>query len=585
MKYKSVLILCLNNSIGGVSTRMEGEINGFIDQGVDVHILGDEQVEDCSYVTNPRVKSVVITELNACNTVDSIIKVLNQAESMIANNDIEFIYSHHPDMYLISAIAAQRMKIPFMITIHGIGFHLFNNPFQHFILKQFVYPYASLVTCMSPALTTISEFFVPDTNLHLYHNLVNTERFRPECLEEVNNVKNGWLIVSRLGAEKIGGIVKLVEYAYRAGVSQVSIAGDGGPLLIERFKKLLSQAGISDFVNFLGPRKDIHDLMHQYSVVAGVDRVVLEAGSSMKPVCILGYNGGIKGFLKPNNFRKLAYTNFCGRDLPDLTLQEFIEEENNVDSIDLKEIRDLIIESYSEVDKWKQNVAEYLTHLQYKENKYIQAMYDLMCFYNLPIEGQIYNSIIFKNHVVGELLKHNSNQQTYEKFLQELDNKQSFIHPHQYAIKAATIRVSDSVIEGDVLFYSDESLLLDDGVLVNLDSYVKASHGHKLRVRISAMTYEKNHDINPILLSISFKDPSNGRSLDKVNLQGLTLSADKSIGYFQYVKLKNFMTEFSYDIEVKDGSEVSELKILKWRSKPGENMLISKIKIEAFNLD
>lgn len=582
MKYKSVLILCLNNSIGGVSTRMEGEINGFIDQGVDVHILGDEQVEDCSYVTNPRVKSVVITELNACNTVDSIIKVLNQAESMIANNDIEFIYSHHPDMYLISAIAAQRMKIPFMITIHGIGFHLFNNPFQHFILKQFVYPYASLVTCMSPALTTISEFFVPDTNLHLYHNLVNTERFRPECLEEVNNVKNGWLIVSRLGAEKIGGIVKLVEYAYRAGVSQVSIAGDGGPLLIERFKKLLSQAGISDFVNFLGPRKDIHDLMHQYSVVAGVDRVVLEAGSSMKPVCILGYNGGIKGFLKPNNFRKLAYTNFCGRDLPDLTLQEFIEEENNIDLIDLKEIRGLIVENYNEADKWKQNVAEYLTHLQYKENKYIQAMYDLMCFYNLPIEGQIYSSSIFEKHVIGELLEYGGDKEVYKKYLKELENNKAFVHPHEYAIKAATIRVSDSVIDGDIIFSRDESVLVNDGVMVKLDSYVKAPHGHRLQVTIRAMTYAKVHDENPMLMAVSFRNPMNGASLSKVNVRGLSLSSNKDIGYFEYIKLQSYMTDFVYEIEIRDGSEVSELRLVKWRPKPGENMLIESIKIQVF---
>lgn len=583
MKYKSVLILCLNNSIGGVSTRMEGEINGFIDQGVDVHILGDEQVKDCSYVTNPHVKNVVITELNACNTVDSIIKVLNQAESMIAKNGIDFIYSHHPDMYLISAIAAQRMKIPFMVTIHGIGFHLFNNPFQHFILKHFVYPYASLVTCMSPALTTISKFVVPDTNLHLYHNLVNTERFRPKSLEKVDNVKNGWLIVSRLGAEKIGGIVKLVEYAYRAGVSQVSIAGDGGPLLIERFKNLLSQAGIPDFVNFLGPRKDIHDLMHQYSVVAGVDRVVLEAGSSMKPVCILGYNGGIKGFLKPNNFKKLAYTNFCGRDLPDLSLQEFIEEVNNIDAIDLKEIRNLIVADYSEANKWKQNVAEYLTHLQYKENNYIQAMYDLMCFYNLPIEGQIYSSPIFKKHVVGELLEYGGDKEVYKKYLKELDNGKIFVHPHEYAIKAATIRVSDSVIDGDIIFSRDESVLVDDSVIVQLDSYVKAPHGHRLQVTIRAMTYAKVHDENPMLMSVSFRNPVNRVALIKVNVNGLSLSPNKEIGYFEYVKLQSYMTEFVYDIEVKDGSEISELKLLKWRPKPGENMLIESIEVQVFN--
>ncbi|MGP5407679.1 glycosyltransferase family 4 protein [Psychrobacter celer] len=582
MKYKSVLILCLNNSIGGVSTRMEGEVNGFIDQGVDVHILGDEQVKDCSYVKNPRVKSVIITELKACNTVEAIIRVLSQAESMIAKNGIDFIYSHHPDMYLISAIAAQRMKIPFMVTIHGIGFHLFNNPFQHFILKHFVYPYASLVTCMSPALTTISKFLVPDTNLRLYHNLVNTERFSPQAVEEVKVVTDGWLVVSRLGAEKIGGIVKLVEYAYRAGVSRVSIAGDGGPLLVERFKKLLSQAGISDFVTFLGPRKDIHSLMHQYSVVAGVDRVVLEAGSSMKPVCILGYNGGIKGFLTADNFKNLAYTNFCGRDLPDLSLQEFIEEVNNIDSINLEAIRNLILDSYSETHIWKQNVSEYISHLHYKENTYIQAMYDLMCFYELPIEGQVYSSPIFKKHVVGELLEYGGDKEVYKKYLKELENKQVFVHPHEYAIKAATIRVSDSVIDGDIIYSRDESVLVNDGVIVELDSYVKAPHGHRLHVTIRAMTYAKVHDENPMLMAVSFRNPMNGASLSKVNVSGLSLSSNKDIGYFEYIKLQSYMTDFVYEIEIKDGSEVSELRLVKWRPKPGENMLIESIKIQVF---
>ena len=584
MKHNSVLIVCLNSSIGGVSTRMEGEVNAFIDKGVDVYILGDERVKECSYATNPRVKQVKIADLGECNTVDKIIAALNHVESMILENNISFIYSHHPDMYFISAIASQRLKIPFIITLHGIGFHLFNNPFQHFVLRNFVYPYASLVTCMSPALTTISQIYAPDTNLRLYHNLVNTERFNPKNAEDIDYVDERWLIVSRIDAEKFAGLVKFIEYAYRAGIPGVVIAGDGG--LVDKLKQLLSEADIVDYVTFLGARKDIHKIMHKYSAVAGVDRVVLEAGSSMKPVCILGYNGGIKGFLKAENFGRLAYTNFCGRDLPDLTLNDFVSEVNKIEQIDLFEIRNIIEKDYSETDKWPENVGEYLTYLEFKENKDIQVLYDLMCFYNKPIEGQVYNSPIFKKYIIKDiLLRKNRNSMTeYQEFLGFVENSGSFVKPHSYAIRDSRIKIADSVNEGEVVFSSEEGLYLNDGVFVELESYLKANYGHKVTINIRAMTHDKDHDVNPMIMSVVFKNKNSNQDTKKHKIEGLSLSGNENIGYFKYVPLKNFMWEFSFTFIVKDSSEINEIKFMKWDCKEHEKIFIEEISVEMFNL-
>lgn len=583
MKHNSVLIVCLNSSIGGVSTRMEGEVNAFIDRGVDVYILGDERVKECSYATNPRVKQVKIADLGECNTVDNIITALDHVESLILENNISFIYSHHPDMYFISAIASQRLKIPFMITLHGIGFHLFNNPFQHFILRNFVYPYASLVTCMSPALTTISRIYAPDTNLRLYHNLVNTERFNPAHADSTDSIDERWLIVSRIDAEKFPGLVKFIEYAYRAGVPGVVIAGDGG--LVDKLKQLISEAGIIDYVTFLGARKDIHELVHRYSAVAGVDRVVLEAGSSMKPVCVLGYNGGIKGFLKPDNFKRLAYTNFCGRDLPDLDLNDFIAEVNEVESIDLTKIRSMIEEDYSEVDKWPQNVGEYLTYLEFKENKDIQVLYDLMCFYNKPIEGQIYTSAVFKKYIVKDILLHNDRDLTaeYQEFLGWLENSGSFVKPHSYAIRDSKIKIADSVNEGEIVFASDEGVYLNDGVLIELEDYLKANYGHKMKIKIRAMTHDKDHETNPMIMTVAFKASDQHKDAKHRKVEGLSLSENEKIGHFKYVPLKNFMWEFSFDLLIKDSSEVEKIMFTKWQAKEYEEIFIEKIEVQVLN--
>lgn len=583
MKHSSVLIICLNSSIGGVSTRMEGEVNAFINEGVDVYLLGDERVKECSYATNPRVKQVKIADLGDCNTVDKIIEALNHVESMILENDISFIYSHHPDMYFISAIASQRLKVPFMITLHGIGFHLFNNPFQHFILRNFVYPYASLVTCMSPALTTISRIYAPDTNLRLYHNLVNTERFNPVNANDVDFIDERWLIVSRIDAEKFPGLVKFIEYAYRAGIPGVVIAGDGG--LVDKLKQLLSEAGIIDYVAFLGARKDIHELVQRYSAVAGVDRVVLEASSSMKPVCVLGYNGGIKGFLKPNNFSRLAYTNFCGRDLPDLNLNEFVTEVNKIHEIDLAEIRSMIEKDYSETDKWTENVREYLTYLKFKENKEIQVLYDLMCFYNKPIEGQIYTSLIFKKYIVKDLMLRKGKDSTieYQEFLNFLENSGSFVKPHSYAIRDSKIKVADSVNEGELIFSSEEGLYLNDGINIELESYLKANYGHKMKVKIRAMTHDKDHESNPMIISVVFKNDNQSSNPEKRKIEGLSLSENENIGYFKYVPLKNFMWDFDFDLIVKDSSEISEVRLMKWQAKEYEEIFIEKIEVQVFN--
>ena len=580
MKHSSVLIVCLNSSIGGVSTRMEGEVNAFIDKGVDVYLLGDERVKECSYATNPRVKQVKIADLGECNTVDKIIEALNHVESMILENNISFIYAHHPDMYFISAIAAQRLKIPFMMTLHGIGFHVFNNPFQHFILRNFVYPYASLVTCMSPALTTVSSIYAPNTTLRLYHNLVNTTRFIPR---DVESVDPRWLIVSRIDAEKFPGLVKFIEYAYRAGIPGVVIAGDGG--LVDKLKQLLSEAGIVDYVTFLGARKDIHELVHKYSAVAGVDRVVLEAGSSMKPVCILGYNGGIKGFLKADNFRRLAYTNFCGRDLPDLDLNDFVTEVNKVHEIDLIEIRGMIEKDYSETDKWTENVGEYLTYLEFKENKDIQVLYDLMCFYNKPIEGQIYTSPVFKKYIVKDIMarKEKNSATEYQEFLGLLENSGSFVKPHSYAIRDSKIKVADSVNEGELIFSSEEGVYLNDGVNVELESYLKANYGHKIKIKIRAMTHDKDHETNPMIMSVTFKSNAQSNKPEQMKVEGLSLSANEKIGHFKYVPLKNFMWDFNFDIIVKDGSEIKEIRFTKWQAKEYEEIFIEKIEVQVFN--
>ena len=228
-------------------------------------------------------------------SIKSIITASKRLLSIIKDEDITVIHTHHRMAAFYVALLGLYKKTYFICTAHNT----FTNKR---LLTRFAYKHANIVACGEMVKKNLRTFFkLKGEQITVIHNAVKT--FKGPVIEDeliCNLHKEGYYIVGNIGrlSEQKG-----LEYYIRAIPAVIErhpktyflIIGDGEDK--GKLKELVSSLGLEDSVSFLGYRTDIQNLMSQIDLVVlsslweGLPLTPIEAFSVGKTIVATDVDG------------------------------------------------------------------------------------------------------------------------------------------------------------------------------------------------------------------------------------------------------------------------------------------------------
>jgi GT2 family glycosyltransferase/glycosyltransferase involved in cell wall biosynthesis len=343
---KSILVITEAFTVGGLETHIAGEVAFLSQSGYEVHLAVGKQFK----------RLLLPTQLASLTTglafgpeasVSDLISTVDKLRQLIRLNSITLIHAHPFTSLLPGMLAAELENIPFVLTLHGSGsLASCYGPMYDFILKSIILPNAGVIIAVSEDLAQLTSPYVSQENMLVLPNGI--------AIDAEENDSEGcdarWLVVSRLNAARCAGVNDFVNKAKLAGLSGVVIAGDGPAK--EELREKFERDGHADFVEFLGFRADIKQLMQNAAGVAGMGRVVLEAVANKKPVFLIGLDG-VKGLVDEALFLEAASCNFSGKGLGTVSTEKFIRQVEQSKNFDFEPTYNLVKNGFSEKDVWK----------------------------------------------------------------------------------------------------------------------------------------------------------------------------------------------------------------------------------------
>lgn len=336
---KNVLI-CLNKlGIGGVETVVINQTKELIERGYNVIILAEEGI-----YTNIATESGAI----CINFEFKMIGGFNyenseKVKNIIKEYDIGQIHVHQLDCISNIFPAIIETNTPYIAFVHtGI-------PDVYSIFEKYFPGYRAIFSMffnMAEKIIAITES-AKEENKHQY-NIKDDSKYmimRNSIKFDENLIKNEniptkpqkFLIVSRLAEEKKVSLKNAINvfkgYHKLHPETKLTLIG-GGDIADDILKEI---EDIKDSTVFLGERNDVINQMMEHDVVIALDRCILEAISTKRIAILSGYEN-IGGIISNQNIEEASSENFSGRKLKPKTVDEVVEELNNLTSNTIEQI-------------------------------------------------------------------------------------------------------------------------------------------------------------------------------------------------------------------------------------------------------
>ncbi len=239
--------------------------------------------------------------------------VVDRIAAFCRAQDVEVLHVHPFLSLSLGALAAARLRIPYVLTVHGPSNLQATDHGGAFVLGQ-VLEGASRVYCVCRELIDGVRALAPASRLACLPNSVDLVRWPPAT----RDAAGPWAVVARLEDDKVGSVRDALQAlsSLLGARFQARVFGDGAARpALERW---LADQGWGERVRLDGHRDDLaHVLARGFAGVAGMTRVVLEAGALGLPVLLAGYDG-VKGLVQAVEMETLAVCNFSGRGRPPL---------------------------------------------------------------------------------------------------------------------------------------------------------------------------------------------------------------------------------------------------------------------------
>ncbi|MEK5477610.1 glycosyltransferase [Paenibacillus sp. FSL R5-0407] len=228
--------------------------------------------------------------------------VAEMADLMVEEN-IQVVHLHQTPSGLIAALAAERLGIPVVFTVHGMYYP--RNELQDVLSRT-----TAIISVSKPVQSYLQRM---DIDSLLIPNGVDINLFSPSesAARELRN-KLGisedatvLLYASRLAwgkASVCSNFLSASKHLRSSGFPSLEVVVVGGGLQygeLERLKERIHLEAGNSFIHMVGNQDNMPDYYRMSDCVVGTGRVALEAMACAKPVLAAG-NAGYLGWVGPD---------------------------------------------------------------------------------------------------------------------------------------------------------------------------------------------------------------------------------------------------------------------------------------------
>lgn len=238
------------------------------------------------------------------------LRLLSSLKQIFLNEQPDIIHTHGVKANFFGRLAAKKLAIPLVTTVHSILRYDYQNELAFFVasnMEKWTRHLNDQFIAISYSIEdSLLEQGVPKDRISIVHHGIDFDLYsngKSKLREELSLPADAYLIgvVSRLVE------MKGIEYVLEAmptilrdkPTAHLIIVGTGPHE--QALKKLSADLSIEDHVHFVGFRKDIPDCLHSFQCFAsaslseGLGLNVLEAMAASVPVVVTGV-GGILDF-------------------------------------------------------------------------------------------------------------------------------------------------------------------------------------------------------------------------------------------------------------------------------------------------
>ncbi|MBX7114292.1 MAG: glycosyltransferase family 4 protein [Myxococcaceae bacterium] len=339
MALKRVLVVSESLSRGGLETRLWTQARALRARGHHVFFAtASAHVPKALVEVSAGVFPGLAVSLQA--TAHQCASAAEVLARMASELNVDVIHAHPFASLLPAAMASALADKPLVVTLHGPS-SLVAGPNADTALFDSILPWAGAIEAVSDELRAlVPTSLVP--RLTVVPNAVDLTHFRP-----VQRRANGpWAFIGRLEDGKARALETLVQTASALGIREWHVVGSGYEQGEVRRALATPPSGVK--VSFIDWHDDVAALLAQgYAGVAGMGRVVLEAGAMSLPCILAGY-GALHGLVNAERFDGFAWSNFSGRGAEAVTEAQLAAEMKAVDEASLTATRARIAAGHDE---------------------------------------------------------------------------------------------------------------------------------------------------------------------------------------------------------------------------------------------
>lgn len=294
---------------GGLETHLFGFLREVQRRGHRVSVIAGarERLEELRRCVNGDVLGM---EWPQPPTGEAALDVAERMAGFCRARGADLLHLHPFSTLSYGCLAAARAGLPYVFTLHGPS-NLRRPPAEGgALVVERIAAAASRVFCVCDEVTDDVREGAASDRVATLLNAVDLARWR----EAARHPSGPWAVVGRLDHDKVGSVRCALEALCAAPLAaEARVFGDGsGRAGLESW---LAGQEWSARVRLQGHRDDLAEVLREgFAGVAGMTRVVLEAGALGLPVLLAGYDG-VKGLIAVSDMAALARRNFSGRGL------------------------------------------------------------------------------------------------------------------------------------------------------------------------------------------------------------------------------------------------------------------------------
>lgn len=302
---RNILVVSETFLGGGLETQLVGQARYLAGRGIRMHLATASS-------RNPLADEVFASslyDLSMNRGPEDVRDMVARLGAFVDEHEVDVVHAHPFLSLLIGMIVAHQKRLPLVATLHGpASVSVGDDTIFDLLFQKALLPEASLQFAVSEEVVFLAKS-MGDCDPEVLPNAVDV----PSRPAPAPDPGLPWLWAGRLDSFKLPGLRCLIAEVLRRKSHALHIYGDGPAT--DELRQYLSQADPEGRWIAMGGWDDrLAEHMANYSLVAGMGRVLLEGAAASRPCMLVGYDG-IKGLLTPKEMAEAARWNFSGRGL------------------------------------------------------------------------------------------------------------------------------------------------------------------------------------------------------------------------------------------------------------------------------